>query len=143
MGALCSAIMTRRGFLISGASLLVMSGPSYGSSYENDVAAELQRDGYRITYRKRTWLGRIRFKAHKGQTVREVVVDPTSGEVLRDYSEKSGGNDKASRAGGGQGSGESGGGESGSGESGGEESGGEESGGDESDGDERGEDARE
>lgn len=125
--------MTRRGFLLSGASLLATCGPSLASTAEDEVAARLRRDGYRILMRKRTWLGRIRFKARKGQTVREVVVDPTSGEVLRDYSDKLAGADKESNGGNSSSGGAAGGGgtEGGEGGSGGEEGGGEEGGGEE------------
>lgn len=138
--------MTRRGFLLSGACLLATTGSSLAMSYDDDVAARLRREGYRITYRKRTWLGRVRFKARKGKTIREIVVDPTSGEVLRDYSESVSADDKRSpesgSSGGGTSGGETGGGEtggaSGGGETGGGESGGGETGGGESGGGETG-----
>ncbi len=135
--------MTRRGFLLSGACLVATTGSSLAMSYDDDVAARLRREGYRITYRKRTWLGRVRFKARKGKTIREIVVDPTSGEVLRDYSESVSADDKRSpesgSSGGGTSGGETGGGEtggaSGGGETGGGESGGGETGGESESGD--------
>lgn len=124
--------MTRRGFLLAGACLVATAGSSLALSFDDDVAARLLREGYRITYRKRTWLGRVRFKAQKGKTIREVVVDPTSGEVLRDYSESASSRDEKSAesngSGGGAGSGGSAGGETGGGETGGGETGGGETG---------------
>ncbi len=127
--------MTRRGFLLSAASFLAASGTAFAASHEEEVAARLQSDGFRITRRKRTWLGRVKFDASKGQLQREVVLDPSSGEILRDYTMeptesrlhstnvRKGGNDGPSSGGGTGGGGEPGGesgGGTGSGETGGE-----------------------
>jgi len=46
-------------------------------------------------------LGRVRFLAVRGSTEREVVLDPSSGEVLRDYSRASGGGERSQAPGGG------------------------------------------
>ena len=81
--------MTRRGFLFSASSFaaLVVSGGAAHASVEDKIAARLKREGYRITKRKRTWLGRVRILAVRNREQREVVLDPATGEVLRDYSD--------------------------------------------------------
>ncbi|MCB2115412.1 MAG: hypothetical protein KDE00_03735 [Rhodobacteraceae bacterium] len=80
--------MNRRRFLLSAASLatLVASAGAAHASIEDKVAARLRREGYRIVQRKRTWLGRVRFIAVRSREERELVLDPSSGEILRDYS---------------------------------------------------------
>ncbi|WP_347311479.1 hypothetical protein [Defluviimonas sp. SAOS-178_SWC] len=80
--------MTRRGFLLSSSGLLLSSAvPAVSATFQDDVERRLSREGYRITYKKRTWLGRIRIQAMRGNRRREVVLDPSSGEILRDYIE--------------------------------------------------------
>lgn len=45
----------------------------------------LQAQGYTILDVSYTWLGRLRIVAENGITHRELVVNPGTGEVLRDY----------------------------------------------------------
>ena len=125
--------MNRRRFLLSAASFaaIPVSATAAHASVEDKVAARLRREGYRIVQRKRTWLGRVRFIAVRSREERELVLDPSSGEILRDYSttvsvasDGPSGRGEAGR--GGAGGPASGGGE----EPGGEEPGGEEPGGD-------------
>ena len=47
---------------------------------------QLQLDGYDEIEVKRTWLGRVRIIAEKDEIEREVILNPNTGEVLRDYS---------------------------------------------------------
>lgn len=44
----------------------------------------LDADGYRITAVDRTWLNRIKVRASKGKTRREIVISEATGMVLRD-----------------------------------------------------------
>jgi hypothetical protein len=84
--------MTRRKLLLSAAGLVAaFAVPAAAGNVESDVTARLAREGFRITSRRRTWLGRVRIQAGKGKLQREVVFDPTSGEILRDYINDSGG----------------------------------------------------
>ncbi|MBC7142452.1 MAG: hypothetical protein H5U18_09905 [Rhodobacteraceae bacterium] len=71
--------------------------PAVAATYQDDLERQLRREGYRITYQKRTWLGRIRIQAMNGLRRREVVLDPSSGEILRDYTEDTG-RDRSSQA---------------------------------------------
>lgn len=49
------------------------------------VSTALQGQGYAIASSTRTLLGRVRFVASKGLIWREVVLDLSSGQILRDY----------------------------------------------------------
>jgi hypothetical protein len=80
--------MKRREFLLSGTFFLATAGTAFASQSEDEVTRRLHREGFRITQRKRTWLGRIKIQAKNGKKLREIVLDPTSGEVLRDYTEE-------------------------------------------------------
>ena len=72
--------------------MIIGSGPIViGQGCEFDYSGVqackvLRREGYRIVQRKRTWLGRVRFIAVRSREERELVLDPSSGEILRDYS---------------------------------------------------------
>lgn len=52
------------------------------------VIRQLEAQGYTITERERTWLGRIRLEAKRGAQERELVLNPSTGEILRDYWEE-------------------------------------------------------
>jgi len=47
---------------------------------------QLEREGYSEIEVTRTWLGRIRISAEKGDIEREIILNRETGEVLRDYS---------------------------------------------------------
>lgn len=49
------------------------------------VSVALEGQGYVIASSTRTLLGRVRFVASKGLIWREVVLDLSSGQILRDY----------------------------------------------------------
>ena len=49
-----------------------------------EIATELQAEGYRIVEVRRTWLGRIRIEAENGDLRREIVFDRVTGEIRRD-----------------------------------------------------------
>lgn len=101
---MCRVKMNRRVFLLSSAGALLLANTAFAAaSHEEGVARALIGQGYRITSRRRTWLGRVRFTAEKGRIEREVVLDPSSGEILRDYSSADSGADRPERPGGGDG----------------------------------------
>ena len=47
---------------------------------------QLQLDGYEEITVSRTWLGRMRIVAEKKDVTREIILNRSTGEVLRDYS---------------------------------------------------------
>lgn len=99
-GRVCRVVMNRRVFLLTSAGSLLLATPVLAAaSYEDDVARSLVGQGFAITSQRRTFLGRVRFTATRGETQREVVVDPSSGEILRDYSRQAEGARAELRAG--------------------------------------------
>lgn len=55
------------------------------TSPTDQILLILQGKGYAIVTQERTWLGRGRVVAEKDGTRREVVFNPGTGEILRDY----------------------------------------------------------
>lgn len=80
----------KRRQIILGAALFVTVGLVAGGAMAADPVAvtlrALEREGYRIVTTKRTLLGRMRIVATRHGLTREVVIDPRTGEVLRDLS---------------------------------------------------------
>ncbi|MEZ5777335.1 MAG: hypothetical protein R3E44_03140 [Paracoccaceae bacterium] len=80
--------MDRRTFLITSVGLLVCGvSRAHAESIEDSVSRQLADQGYAITRRKRTLLGRVKVEAINGRRRREIVFDPTTGEILRDYTD--------------------------------------------------------
>ena len=50
----------------------------------DDIIAEIRSQGFKIARVQRTWLGRVRIIAQNASYRREVVIDPTTGEIRRD-----------------------------------------------------------
>ena len=50
----------------------------------DDILAEIRAQGFELTRVQRTWLGRVRIIAQNASFRREVVIDPTTGEIRRD-----------------------------------------------------------
>ncbi|MCC0065111.1 MAG: hypothetical protein H6895_13670 [Defluviimonas sp.] len=79
--------MNRRAFVLTAiGSLAAGALPALAGSAPDVVISDLQRLGYNVTKVEKTWLGRVRIEARRGRTRREVVVNPSSGEIMRDYS---------------------------------------------------------
>ena len=64
----------------------------------DEIAVDLQQQGYRIVEVRRTWLGRIQVTAEKSGFRREIVFDRTTGEIRRDLVEDEGKPGAAGRA---------------------------------------------
>ncbi len=77
--------------LVSGAvalalTLVFASGPLLAQAAPQDeIVRKLTREGYARIQVTRTLLGRVRILAEEDGRRREIVVDPSSGEILRDY----------------------------------------------------------
>ena len=50
----------------------------------DDIIAEIREQGFDIVRVQTTWLGRVRIIAQNASYRREVVIDPTTGEIRRD-----------------------------------------------------------
>ena len=70
-------------------SLLVFvfsAGLAAAGPVEDAIVSQLQEQGYSAVNVRKTMLGRIRIIAANENRVREIIVNPNSGEILRDYS---------------------------------------------------------
>lgn len=76
--------MKRRQFLLSLASCLAAGLPAVAASVSDDIVAQLVKQGFTDIKVETTWLGRIRILAQRNGGIREIVVNPRTGEILRD-----------------------------------------------------------
>jgi hypothetical protein len=60
--------------------------PALAQSPEEQIIDSLEAQGYAVVMRDRTWLGRIWLLVENGDLRREIVFNPATGEILRDYS---------------------------------------------------------
>jgi hypothetical protein len=71
---ICAAVLA-----LTGLPVFAQSTPA------DDIIAALRSHGYRIVVQERTWLGRERVVAENANKRREVVFNPGTGEIMRDY----------------------------------------------------------
>ena len=77
-------MLNRRQLGIGFVASAVLGGRVNAQDYASDVEARLTQEGFRIDSVERTLLGRVRILATKGSDLREVIINPRTGEVLRD-----------------------------------------------------------
>lgn len=78
--------MMRRRLLCGMAACLVAGVPAArAETVEERIIGQLSREGYRKISVSRTFLGRIRITASGARGTREIVLNPSTGAVLRDY----------------------------------------------------------
>lgn len=56
-------------------------------SSENSIVSRLERNGYELVERKRTWLGRVVLEFESSTEARQIIFNPRRGVIVRDYSE--------------------------------------------------------
>ncbi len=71
--------------LLLSVCLLALPMASEAQSVEQLVIDRLAAEGYRDIRISRTWLGRVRFVARGPAGEREIVINPSTGAVLRDF----------------------------------------------------------
>lgn len=59
--------------------------PAFADVISDRVIANLKAQGFSVVRMNRTWLGRIWVLAESQDVRREIVFNPTTGEILRDY----------------------------------------------------------
>lgn len=64
---------------------LALALPAGAESVAETVAQQLREQGYQRIETSYTWLGRLRVNAIQGDMRREIVINPNTGEILRDY----------------------------------------------------------
>ncbi|SLN50195.1 hypothetical protein ROJ8625_02478 [Roseivivax jejudonensis] len=86
--------MKRRVFLAGAAALVVAPAcAAEAQGLAESVAEQLRAQGFGNIRVSRTWLGRIRIVADGPAGQREIVIDPSTGSVLRDYTDRRRGDD--------------------------------------------------
>lgn len=77
--------------LTATAALLLTGSAAFAASFADDVVSQLAAQGfYNITV-ETTWLGRVRIVADRGDGKREIILNPRTGEILRDSWQSAGG----------------------------------------------------
>lgn len=76
--------MIRRIFILAVMACL-MAGQSFAQTPQDHIVAQLIRQGYTSVEVSRTWLGRTRIIAINDVARREIVLNPRTGEILRDF----------------------------------------------------------
>ncbi|MEM8978871.1 MAG: hypothetical protein AAGD04_05265 [Pseudomonadota bacterium] len=74
-----------RHLLLTALIVLSQSGAVFAQSVQDSVVEQLTAQGFEITKMRRTFLGRVRIEAQSEDLERELVFNPNTGEVLRDY----------------------------------------------------------
>ena len=67
------------------AALVLLAGSAVADPIVDRVTRQLAAQGYDRIEVSRTFLGRLRFEAHGPGTEREIIINPRTGEILRDY----------------------------------------------------------
>jgi len=80
--------MKRRYLMAMLLATAVGAGPAFAASVKDKLVSELKSQGFRNLSITRTWLGRTRITGSNGKFTRELVFNPYSGEILRDYWEE-------------------------------------------------------
>lgn len=58
--------------------------PAFAEGYADSIVRQLQAQGFSKIETEQTWLGRTRIMAEGSQGQREIIVNPITGEILRD-----------------------------------------------------------
>lgn len=84
--------MNRRGFLALSAATLALlpAGPALAQDVVAGIVRQLEQRGYRDIAVSRTWLGRVRILAQGPRGLREIILNPATGEILRDLTTRDG-----------------------------------------------------
>ncbi len=76
--------MLRRLILLTGL-IWCMAMQAFADPLTESVVRQLQERGYQEVIVTRTWLGRNRIVATSPGRLREIILNPTTGEILRDF----------------------------------------------------------
>lgn len=76
--------MKRRLFLAGLGVALIAANPALAASFEQAVVRQLKEQGYGHVVVEHTLLGRVRIVAQSSAGMREIVLNPRTGEILRD-----------------------------------------------------------
>ncbi|MFY0660195.1 MAG: hypothetical protein JXR15_06860 [Shimia sp.] len=82
--------MTPKALALGLTLVVTMSGAAQAETRVEAIARHLAEQGYHDIEIGRTFLGRARIEAEKNGMEREIIVNPRTGEILRDYWEEDG-----------------------------------------------------
>lgn len=77
--------MKRREFALMALAALCAGTPVLAASYQDQIVSQLKKQGYSDIRIQRTLLGRVRILASGGGRQREIILNPRTGEILRDF----------------------------------------------------------
>jgi len=76
--------MKRRKFLAGLLCGLIAATPAAAQDYVEDIVSQLREQGFSNILQESTLLGRVRIMASSGDGQREIILNPLTGEILRD-----------------------------------------------------------
>lgn len=76
--------MKRRMFLSGLAAGIALAAPAFAADVVDSIVRQLKKLGFRHIEQERTLLGRVRITAVRKDGRREIIVNPKTGEILRD-----------------------------------------------------------
>ena len=80
-----------KGILLAAGVQALTALPSFAATFVEQVVSQLRAQGFEAIEVERTLLGRTRIAAVRADGSREIVLNPTTGEILRDlWTSKSG-----------------------------------------------------
>lgn len=77
-------------------STVLLAGPVMAQDIQTQIAQQLRAQGFDSVEISKTWLGRLRFEGSDGTQRREIIVNPRTGEILRDFLSSEEGSDTPS-----------------------------------------------
>lgn len=77
-------MMNRRRVITGLAATVLAASGAWAGDVGDDIVAQLKAQGFETVEIETTWLGRLRVVATRADGQREIVLNPRTGEVLRD-----------------------------------------------------------
>ena len=77
--------MNRRDFTLMALAALCAGTPALAAGYQDQIVSQLKKQGYGNIRVQRTLLGRVRIVASGSGGRREIILNPRTGEILRDF----------------------------------------------------------
>jgi hypothetical protein len=76
--------MKRRDLIAGICAGILAASVAHAQGFADQIISQLRDQGYSDIAVSNTWLGRTRILAHSGDGEREIIIDPRTGEILRD-----------------------------------------------------------
>jgi hypothetical protein len=76
--------MQRRAFVGGLIAAFGLTGPALAEDAVDGIISQLKKQGFQAIVQERTLLGRVRITAIRKDGTREIIINPRTGEILRD-----------------------------------------------------------